>query len=519
MDGAYPYWGLAAAALGVYTLAMLGIGAWAGRQVKDAEDYIVAGRKLGFPLLFGTVLATWICGGLFMGGMAESYKHGFQGAILDPVGPGLWLLVAPVFYCILMRRARYMTVPDMISTRYSKHAGLICSLAIVVYELFWVCATVTAFGSILSTFLNWPLWVGILAGGLILIVYTWQGGMWAVTVTDLVQMVLLCIGMIMMLGRVVDLAGGWHALIANAATKENALPFNVLPGSGGFYGWTGMWAWSYLISGVVAGLGANAAAQDYWERALSGRSIKTIIWASATAGLVYLALGSIPYFIGIGAYKIAPSLSAEQVESLGPWLLVNYFSPAAATFIAVAMAAAVMSSADSGLLALASVCGKNLLQLLNPKAGDGDVLKWTRRWVTIGGIISLVMALFFQEIFRVQIFGHAILAIAAFPMMTLGLFDRKSNNLGALTGTYLGMGVWIGFSLFLTHVQGAGFWDASEIAMLPALIVSFATMFVVSRLTAAADPPKCLVDVDGNPLPTSGAVLSCKALFRRGEIE
>ncbi len=50
---------------------------------------------------------------------------------------------------------------------------------------------------------------------------------------------------------------------------------------------------------------------------------------------------------------------------------MNYFSPAAATFIAVAMAAAVMSSADSGLLALASVCGKNLLQLLNPKAGDG----------------------------------------------------------------------------------------------------------------------------------------------------
>ncbi len=88
--------GLAAAALGgVYTLAMLGIGgAWAGRQVKDAEDYIVAGRKLGFPLLFGTVLATWICGGLFMGGMAESYKHGFQGGLSSiqwALGCGFWL--------------------------------------------------------------------------------------------------------------------------------------------------------------------------------------------------------------------------------------------------------------------------------------------------------------------------------------------------------------------------------------------------------------------------------------------
>ena len=518
VEGSYPHWGLAAGALGLYTAAMLWIGAWAARQVKDAEDYIVAGRRLNFPLLFGTILATWVCGGVFMGGMAEAYEYGFQGAVLDPLGPGICLILAPIFYVVLMRRARYMTIADMLTDRYSKHASFVCSLAIVVYELFWVCATVTAFGSILATFLNWPLWVGVLFGGIVLIVYTWQGGMWAVTVTDFVQMVMLAVGIVIMLLGVVRLVGGWDNLLANAVVRSSSTPFSMLPGKNGFYGWTGMWAWSYMISAVFTGLGANFAAQDYWERALSGKTIKTIAWASITAGLVYLFLGIMPYIIGIAAYQLNPGLGEAQRQSIGPWLLVNYFSPATGIFIAVAMAAAVMSSADSGLLALASIAGKTMLQVIKPDAGDDEVLVWTKRWVTIGGVISLIMALWFQEIFRVQVFGHAILAVAAFPMITLGLFGKGTNNTGALSGLYGGFGLWVILSIGLARINGASFWDTSEIAMLPAVITSFVIMIVVSKLTARMDPPKPMRDVDGKVLDMSGAIMSIKDLFSRKEI-
>lgn len=519
MDKVLDYSTLAAIGLGVYTISMLVIGAWSSKQIKSAEDYIVAGRRLRFPLLFGTILATWICGGVFMGGMGESYQYGFQGALMDPFGPGLWLIIAPVFFVILMRRGRFMTITDMIATRFSDHAGLICSIGVVISEILWVSATTTAFGSIISTFFGWPLWIGIVFGGIVLIVYTWQGGMWAVTVTDFPQMILLAIGMVVMLVTVIGKVGGWSVFVANAAARETSTPFAILPNENGFYGWTGIMAWSYLFSASFTGLGAQVAAQDYWERALSGKTIKTIVWASFAAGIAYLILGIIPYILGIAAYQLNPHLTDVEIQSIGPWLLTNYFSPVVAVFIAVSMAAAVMSSADSGLLAAASIVGNNIYRIINPEATDKEILKWTKLSVTVGGVLSVILALTFQEIFRVHVFSDALLAIAAFPMITLGLFSNKTNNTGAIAGMYGGMGIWVFLSVLLAKINEASFWDTSEIALLPAVVCSFVIMWLVSKLTSKQDPPKPLLDYDGNELKKENAILSFRALFSKEEIE
>lgn len=509
----YPYAGWAAVCLGVYSIAMLGVGVWASRKAKSVEDYIVAGRKLNFPLLFGTILATWCCGGIIMGGMAEAYLVGFQGSILDPIGSVVFLMFAPMFYCIPMCRGRYLTISDMIASRFGKHASFVSSISVALHEIFWVTATVTAFGSLLSTFLGWPLWVGIVTGGLVIIVYTYQGGMWAVTVTDFIQMILLSIGMAAMFLVTMGLVGGWDSFLAKAACREAANPFIMWPGEHGFYGWTGWLAWSYMLSGVLTGMGADISAQDYWERALAGKNEKTVIWASFAAGIAYLVLGMLPYFIGIAAYELNPNLTGSQIDGVAPYLLVNYFHPAMAIFISVAIAAAIMSSADSGLLALASLCGKNLQEIFKSSVTDDEILLWTKRWVPIGGLICLLLAVFFQEIFRVAVFGHAIVAVGVFPMITLGLFSKKTNSLGALAGLYGGFVAWLGASVYIAVANNASFWDTSEIALLPAVIFSFVLVWAVSILTHEIDPPKPLVDIDGKPIDTKRILPSLKFLF------
>jgi len=67
---------LALFSLGIYMIAMLIIGWLSSKRIKNLADYVVAGRRLGLALTFGTLLATWFCTGTAFGGAAMAYLFG-----------------------------------------------------------------------------------------------------------------------------------------------------------------------------------------------------------------------------------------------------------------------------------------------------------------------------------------------------------------------------------------------------------------------------------------------------------
>jgi high affinity choline transporter 7 len=69
-----------------------------------------------------------------------------------------------------------------------------------------------AFGLIFETLTGTPLIVGIVGGALVIFVYTAVGGLWAVALTDFLQMVILVVGLIMLLIVVLTDVGGWSAI-------------------------------------------------------------------------------------------------------------------------------------------------------------------------------------------------------------------------------------------------------------------------------------------------------------------
>ena len=85
--------------LASYVLLTLGIGIYAGRRIKGAGYFIVAGRRLGIVLATGTLAATWFGGGIVIGAASEAYKSGFLGVIADPFGAALCLILAVFFMC------------------------------------------------------------------------------------------------------------------------------------------------------------------------------------------------------------------------------------------------------------------------------------------------------------------------------------------------------------------------------------------------------------------------------------
>src|SRR5512139_1784764 len=98
--------------VGIYMLAMLGIGYWTSRKIKNTSDYIVAGSRLGWWLSIGTIFATWFGAETCMGSSRTAYEKGFLGIIADPFGAGLCLVLAGLLFARFFHQRNYKTIVD-----------------------------------------------------------------------------------------------------------------------------------------------------------------------------------------------------------------------------------------------------------------------------------------------------------------------------------------------------------------------------------------------------------------------
>jgi len=165
--------------LSCYVLLTLGIGIYAGRKIKGASDFIVAGRRLGLILATGTMAATWFGGGIVIGAASEAYKKGFLGVIADPFGAALCLILAGLFYVRMMRRMGLTTIAEFFTVRYGKSAGTVAALCTIPTYVGWVAALMVAFGRIIQTLTGFDATWAIIIGAVIVLIYTTAGGMWA----------------------------------------------------------------------------------------------------------------------------------------------------------------------------------------------------------------------------------------------------------------------------------------------------------------------------------------------------
>src|SRR5690606_40785959 len=84
-------------ALVAFVVLMFGIGFRARARIHTLEDYLVAGRKLSWPLASATLFATWFGAGTLLTATDETRAEGLRAAALEPIGPGLGRGLAGLF--------------------------------------------------------------------------------------------------------------------------------------------------------------------------------------------------------------------------------------------------------------------------------------------------------------------------------------------------------------------------------------------------------------------------------------
>ncbi len=176
------------------------------------DDYLLSGRREGPLVTAGTLAATVIGGGSTLGAAGVAYYTGLSAAwYLLSASIGLVLLgwtLAPA-----LRRLRVYTVPEYIGGRYGARAMLLAaSLGVLGLTLF-LAAQLFAMGSVIGDLMGMGRETAILLSGVVVVLYTWRGGITAIHWTDNFQLAWIVAGLFLVGAMGLQALGGWQGLV------------------------------------------------------------------------------------------------------------------------------------------------------------------------------------------------------------------------------------------------------------------------------------------------------------------
>jgi len=427
-EASFTIWG----GVAVYLTGVLALGLHAARHVQDNADYLVAGRRLPLWLCTFTLFATWFGGGTAIGAAGAAYESGLLGVIADPFGAALCLFLFGAFYAKVLRRLELLTVADFFRHRFGGHAEPLAALCLIPAYVGWVGSQFVAFGFILNALTGVDTTLAIVGGAAFVILYTLAGGLWAVSLTDAVQAIVLTVGLAFLLGVVLTAPGGEGVLAQIPAERWRVLPDP---------GWPERLAW--VQAWVVIGLGAIPS-QDLLQRVLSARSDSVARASAHGAGLLYLTVGMIPVLLGMAGAVLLPVLA--NPELVVPRLCLEWLSPIGVMIVLGALLSAIMSSADSALLAPAGIVSENLAPWLRPGLSGAARLRISRAVVPTFGALSLAVALLFENVYDLMVNSWAVMLVSLLVPLTGGMVWKRPGRWAASGSMIVGLVAWAALS-------------------------------------------------------------------------
>lgn len=421
------------------------IGLFAARNVHNSKDFALAGRHLPFHIVTATVFATWFGSETVLGIPAVFLKEGLHGVVADPFGSSLCLILVGLFFAAPLYRMNLLTIGDFYRQRFGRTAETFITLGIVISYLGWVGAQISALGLVFNVVSNGEIskFTGMWLGSGSILIYTLFGGMWAVAITDFIQMIVIVIGMLYIGNEVSNQIGGIGVVIEHAwqAGKFHFWPALNLKEIIGFFT-----AWITMMLGSIP-------QQDVFQRVQSSKTVTIAIWASVLGGCLYFLFAFIPMFLAYSATMISPKLVVSLIDTDAQMILPSFVMQSAPLFAQVlffgALLSAIKSCASATLLAPSVTFTENILKPMLPKMTDQQLLR-NMRVVTL--VFTLLVTLYATyskaSIFKMVESAYQITLVIAFVPLVCGIYWKRANNQGALFSIFLGLSFWLGIHLF-----------------------------------------------------------------------
>ncbi|MEW5917638.1 MAG: sodium:solute symporter family protein [Gemmatimonadota bacterium] len=407
------------AAVLVYLLLQFGIGVYISRRIKNEADYLVAGRSLGVLLATFSIFATWFGAETMVGSSGTAYRDGLTLANAEPFGYGLCLILGGLIFAVPLWRRQMTTLADLYRQRYSVLVERVAAVILIPGSILWSAAQIRAFGHVLSTSasaLEVNTAIAIAAG--LTIGYTMFGGLLADAVTDLLQGVLLVVGLLIVMVATITLLGGVDQAVS-AVSQSGRVS---LHGEGTSLLDT-MEEWAIPVLGSLV-------TTEIVGRIIATRSAEVAKRASLFAGLLYISVGLIPVFIGVVGYRLIPTM--DDSEQLMAVVARTTLPTVGYAIFAGALTSAILSTVNSTLLIASGLLEHNLIVPTLGITSERVKVVVARSGVAVFGIIAYVLALRSEGVFVLVEQASAFGSAGALVTITFGLFTSFGGARAAL---------------------------------------------------------------------------------------
>lgn len=396
----------------IYFAVMLGAAYWGFRRAKTADDYLVAGRRLGHPMFIGTLSAVVLGGASTIGTVSLGYQYGISGAALVFM-IGLGLIGLGVLLAGRLAKAGVYTVPELMARRYGISAKLVSAAIMAAYALMIATTSTIASGTVFNSLLGVSTTVAILIAGGVVVIYCVTGGMWSLTLTDIIQFAVMTLGVFgLLLPFAISEAGGLSGM-------SDTLPASYFDLTA--IGWNTIFTYFLLFFfGLMIG-------QDIWQRIFTGRDEKVMRTGTIVAGVYCIFYGVVGALIGAAAKVVLPNLSnpdeafAQVTEAVLPVGLTG--------LVLAAALAAIMSTASAALLATSTIVANDLLSLVRPVK---NALMATRVTTFVVGAAVVCVSLIVNDVVGALTVAYDLLTGALFVPIVLGLLWSRGTARAAV---------------------------------------------------------------------------------------
>ncbi len=423
-----------------YWVISVGIGLWASSRVHNAKDFAIAGRHLPFYMVTATVFATWFGSETVLGIPATFLQEGLHGVVADPFGSSMCLILVGLFFAAPLYRMNLLTIGDFYKQRYGRQVEVLTTIAIVISYLGWVGAQINALGLVFNVVSGGEIskLAGMIIGSGTILIYTIYGGMWAVAITDFLQMIIICVGMLYIGGEVSGMVGGVGNVVKHAsdAGKFSFWPAPDLKEIIAFAA-----AWVTMMFGSIP-------QQDVFQRVQSSKTINIAIWGSVLGGSLYFIFAFVPMFLAYSATLIDPQMVQNLINKdpqlILPNLVLNHAPLIAQIMFFGALLSAIKSCASATLLAPSVTFTENILKPMVPHMTDHQLLRWMRIVTLTFTVLVTVYAVNSKlSIFKMVENAYQITLVMAFIPLACGVYWKRATNQGALTAIFLGLSTWL----------------------------------------------------------------------------